>query len=89
MKLWVMLNVVFACLCGCMYVSGAGEGESSMKLSALDVGQGLAVLLSWEGRNALYDFGPDSAGVVDSLMARGVDTLEWVVLSHFHRDHIG
>ena len=89
MKLWVMLNVVFACLCGCMYVSGAGEGESSMKLSALDVGQGLAVLLSWDGHHALYDFGPDSAGVVDSLMARGVDTLEWVLLSHYHRDHIG
>ena len=60
-----------------------------MRLTALDVGQGLAVLLEREGRFALYDFGPDSVGVVDTLVRRGVDTLEWVVLSHFHRDHIG
>jgi competence protein ComEC len=37
----------------------------------------------------MYDMGPDSVGVVDSLVARGVDTLEWVVVSHNHRDHAG
>ena len=37
----------------------------------------------------MYDMGPDSVGVVDSLVARGVDTLEWVVVSHGHRDHAG
>lgn len=60
-----------------------------MHATAIDVGQGLAVLLEYGGRYAMYDFGPDSVGVVDSLLARGVDTLEWVVLSHNHRDHIG
>ncbi|WP_280168849.1 MBL fold metallo-hydrolase [Fibrobacter sp. UWB7] len=60
-----------------------------MHATAIDVGQGLAVLLEYDGRYAMYDFGPDSVGVVDSLLARGVDTLEWVVLSHNHRDHIG
>ena len=55
----------------------------------MDVGQGLAVLLEYGGRFALYDTGPDSAGVMDSLVARGVDTLEWVVVSHGHRDHAG
>ena len=55
----------------------------------MDVGQGLAVLLEYGGRFALYDTGPDSAGVMDSLVARGVDTLEWVVMSHNHRDHAG
>lgn len=86
---WTLMVVLSACLCGCMYVSGTADGMSPMKVSALDVGQGLAVLLEWDGRYAMYDFGPDSVGVVDSLDARGVDTLEWVVLSHFHRDHIG
>ena len=60
-----------------------------MHATAIDVGQGLAVLLEYGGRYAMYDFGPDSVGVVDSLLARGVDTLDWVVLSHNHRDHIG
>ena len=86
---WWMLVALFAFLGGCMYVSDSAEGDTSVHLSAIDVGQGLAVLLEWNGRYAMYDFGPDSVGVVDSLVARGVDTLDWVVLSHFHRDHIG
>ncbi|MBP5440993.1 MAG: MBL fold metallo-hydrolase [Fibrobacter sp.] len=88
MKLFWIL-VVTAVINGCMYVSGSAEGESSMLATAIDVGQGLAVLLEYGGRYAMYDFGPDSVGVVDSLLARGVDTLDWVVLSHNHRDHIG
>ncbi len=88
MKLFWIL-VVAAVMSGCMYVSGSAEGESTMHVAAIDVGQGLAVLLEYDGRYAMYDFGPDSVGVVDSLLARGVDTLEWVVLSHNHRDHIG
>lgn len=90
MKLfWTLALAVSAFLGGCMHVSGTLEEESPMHLTSIDVGQGLAVLLEWQGRFALYDFGPDSVGVVDSLLARGVDTLEWVVLSHYHRDHIG
>ena len=89
MKLLGTLMIIVVFLSGCMYVSGTSESEPSMKLSAIDVGQGLAVLLEWEGRFAMYDFGPDSVGVVDSLVHRGVDTLEWVLLSHYHRDHIG
>ena len=88
MKLFWIL-VVAAVMSGCMYVSGSAEGESTMHVAAIDVGQGLAVLLEYDGRYAMYDFGPDSVGVVDSLLKRGVDTLEWVVLSHNHRDHIG
>lgn len=88
MKLFWIL-VVAAVMNGCMYVSGSAEGETSLHATAIDVGQGLAVLLEYGGRYAMYDFGPDSVGVVDSLLARGVDTLDWVVLSHNHRDHIG
>ena len=86
---WVALGCLVFGLAGCTYVSGAGVQESQAKVSFLDVGQGLAVLLEYEGRYALYDVGPDSVGVFDSLRARGVDTLEWVVASHYHRDHVG
>jgi competence protein ComEC len=60
-----------------------------LRVTFLDVGQGLAVLLENEGRFALYDTGPDSVGVVDSLLARGIDSLSWILLSHGHRDHVG
>jgi competence protein ComEC len=86
---WTFVVAAATFLAGCMYVNGNLEEESPMRIAAIDVGQGLAMLLKWNGRYAMYDFGPDSVGVVDSLLARGVDTLEWVVLSHNHRDHIG
>ena len=87
-KKWV-LAAVFA-LTACTCVIDEGEEEAlPLRVEFLDVGQGLAVLLEYGGRFALYDTGPDSVGVVDSLIARGVDTLEWVVVSHNHRDHAG
>ena len=94
---WVRMPLcvaVFAALCcivpaGCTWVSEEGEEERPLRVTVLDVGQGLAVLLEHDGRFALYDAGPDSVGVADSLGARGVRELEWVVLSHNHRDHVG
>ena len=83
-----LVSAVF--VAGCTYVVDDGGGEAvPLRVSFIDVGQGLAVLLEHGGRFAMYDMGPDSAGVVDSLVARGVDTLEWVVVSHGHRDHAG
>lgn len=75
---------------GCTCVIDEGEAEEvPLRVSFIDVGQGLAVLLDYGGRYAMYDTGPDSVGVVDTLVARGVDTLEWVVVGHNHRDHAG
>ena len=86
--LWTALFSLVAASCG--FVIDEGEEETlALRVSFMDVGQGLAVLLEYGGRFAMYDTGPDSAGVVDSLVARGVDTLEWVVVSHGHRDHAG
>ena len=84
------LATVAGLVAGCTYVIDEGGNEAvPLRVSFIDVGQGLAVLLEHGGRFAMYDMGPDSAGVVDSLVARGVDTLEWVVLGHWHRDHAG
>lgn len=100
LKKWI-LAVVFApavffslvtavLVAGCTFVIDEGEVEAvPLRVSFIDVGQGLAVLVENGGRYAMYDTGPDSAGVMDSLVARGVDTLEWVVVSHNHRDHAG
>ena len=90
---WVLLCAagwaVALLLVGCSY-SSAGEREPEpLRVTFLDVGLGLAVLLEREGRYALYDTGPDSAGLTDSLLARGISSLEWVLVSHGHRDHGG
>lgn len=90
-SLFFMVSAVFlwtAVATGCSYVEDDGDGGGA-HVTFLDVGQGLSVLLESGARYALFDTGPDSAGFVDTLLAHGIDTLEWVVVSHNHRDHAG
>ena len=82
-----------ACLLyGCL--EGGLEGKAPeqggvLRGSLLDVGQGLSLLFEGEQGYWLYDTGPDSAGLADTLAAYGVKELAGVVVSHWHRDHAG
>ena len=66
-------------------------------ITALDVGQGLAVLVRTANRTLLYDAGPsygpeaDSGGriVVPALRAAGISHLDLVVITHEDLDHLG
>jgi competence protein ComEC len=66
-------------------------------ITALDVGQGLAVLVRTASRTLLYDAGPaygpeaDSGGriVVPLLRATGVRSVDLLVLTHEDIDHLG
>jgi competence protein ComEC len=60
----------------------------------LDVGQGQCVLLRVGSRTALVDCGGsslDNAGdrAADWLADRGIQTLDLLILTHFHTDHAG
>jgi len=72
-------------------------GEGEMRVTALDVGQGAAVLVETRHHALLYDTGPAygsgaSAGgqvIVPFLRARGVQRLDTLMVSHEHADHAG
>ena len=74
---------------------GPSFGEVSM--TVLDVGQGLAVVVSTQKHNLLYDAGPaypsgfntGAAVVLPFLRSSGINTLDLVVQSHGDNDHIG
>jgi competence protein ComEC len=69
----------------------------SVELTALDVGQGLAVVVRTASHSLLYDAGPAfeegfDAGesvVVPYLLGRGVHRLDRLLLSHHDNDHAG
>ena len=75
----------------------ASPGEAAFEARALDVGQGLSVLVRTRSHTLLYDAGPKypsgfdlgRAAVIPALHAAGVDDLDLLVVSHGDSDHAG
>jgi competence protein ComEC len=72
----------------CAALAPQQQPAPALEIRFLDVGQGDAVLLRSNGRTALIDAGP-SDDIVRRLRALGVDTIDLLVASHNHADHIG
>jgi competence protein ComEC len=74
-----------------------GVSEGSVRLTVLDVGQGLAVVVETARHALVYDTGPRYSDVVDAggrivvpfLRAVGIDRLDALVVSHADSDHAG
>ena len=62
-----------------------------MKVTFLDVGQGDCTIVQTEGHNMLIDAGNNDQGesVVAYLLKNGIDTLDYLILTHPDADHIG
>ncbi|WP_211441964.1 DNA internalization-related competence protein ComEC/Rec2 [Collimonas humicola] len=77
--------------------NGSRPPAGEMWVTALDVGQGMAVLVETADQRLLYDSGPyhspgSDAGnrvIVPYLKARGITALDALVISHVHNDHAG
>lgn len=69
--------------------------DDRLTVVAVDVGQGAATLLHSRGSTALVDCGThyclrgSGAAVVDAMRLYGWETLDYVVLTHYHVDHAG
>lgn len=69
----------------------AGNSDDApFSATMLDVGQGLSVLIQADGHNMLYDGGnrQHSSYVVAYLKEHGIDSLDYMVASHYDEDHI-
>ena len=62
-----------------------------MKVTFLDVGQGDCTIVQTEGHNMVIDAGNNDQGesVVSYLLENGIDTLDYLILTHPDADHIG
>ncbi len=62
----------------------------TLELRFFDVGQGdAALIVTPEGKRVLIDAGPGAWPVVPYLQSHHYDTLDLIVASHNHTDHIG
>ncbi len=71
--------------------------EGELWVTALDVGQGAAILVESETHTLLYDTGPRFSGAADAggrivlpyLRWRGIDAIDLLAVSHLDSDHSG
>ncbi len=67
------------------------DGETTLKMHVIDVGQGDSILVQCGKCNVLIDCGENGMGetVLDYLHRAGVSHLDWIIGTHPHSDHIG
>ncbi len=90
---WIGLIAWLPLLAGRPHTPPGGE----LAVTVFDVGQGMALLLETRQHRLLYDTGPyysnESNGgnrvLLPYLKARGIDTLDGVIVSHSDADHSG
>ncbi len=67
--------------------------SGTLTITVLDVGQGDATVIeSPSGQTLLFDGGENGKGygvVRPFLLSRGINSLDYMVASHYHADHIG
>ena len=86
------LILLAACL---LFAAGCGRGADAeaeqLQVHFLDVGQADAALLQYKGQHMLVDTGDVDGrpALVQRLKEKGVHTLDVVLISHPHGDHLG
>ena len=80
--------IFYTCLCMSVLCS-AGETDT-LFVTVLDVGQGLAVYCECDGHAMLYDGGgrDTASNLVSFLREKGVQRLDYAVVSHYDDDHL-
>src|SRR5947208_16644211 len=83
---------------GCALVSAAvaGAESKSLQIFFVDVEGGQATLIvTPSGQSMLIDTGwpgfngRDADRIVRAAKAAGIDRIDYVLITHFHRDHVG
>lgn len=84
-----ILIVLLLLICSLSVQAQAGT-DRTFSVTMLDVGQGLSLLVEADGHYMLYDGGGRKASsyVVSYLKKRGIENLEYIVVSHYDEDHI-
>ena len=71
-------------------IAPSDDADAPFKVTMLDVGQGLSILIESDGEYMIYDGGGRSYSsyVVSYLKKHNIDELEYMFISHYDEDHI-
>ncbi len=94
---WPARQLGWACMLPLLFWRPDRPEPGHWRMSAMDVGQGSAILVETASQALLFDAGPRHYGGSDAgervvapfLQARGIRQLDVLVLSHADLDHVG
>ncbi|WP_312428375.1 DNA internalization-related competence protein ComEC/Rec2 [Achromobacter sp.] len=94
---WPGRHLGWACMLPLLFWRPDKLEPGYWRMSAMDVGQGSAILVETANQSLLFDAGPRSYGGSDAgervvapfLQSRGIGRLDALVLSHADMDHVG
>ncbi|MBD5522235.1 MAG: MBL fold metallo-hydrolase [Lachnospiraceae bacterium] len=86
---WGLLSV-----CVLFLLNGCGKQTSDspeIRVTFFDVGKGDAILIETESHSVLIDSGYDDTSdiILDYLSERKIQRLDYMILTHFDKDHVG
>ncbi|MVX63293.1 MBL fold metallo-hydrolase [Clostridium chromiireducens] len=88
-----VLYLLLAFLCTLFLVSCGNNSklveEENLKIHYIDVGQGDSELIQIDGKNILIDAGTSDKKALNYLKSIGITSLDYVIATHPHEDHIG
>lgn len=87
----IMLLLFMTLLGGCEKKVFSADAGETIKMTFFDVGKGDAILIETENTNMLIDAGYDNTSqvILDYLDQQGKSSLDYMVITHFDKDHVG
>lgn len=84
-----LISLLF--LDGCKGKTSAVDAVQDLKITFFNVGKGDAILIETENTSMLIDAGYDDTSevILDYLKGLGKEDLDYLILTHFDKDHVG
>ncbi len=86
-RFWALVLLLFTF----PFLSTLASSDEAGRIHFINVGEGDSILLEIEGKSALIDTGNLISGprLVKYLKEKGIEKLDYLILTHPHPDHIG
>ncbi len=90
-KYTIIFFTIIILFCGCSKRADTSDEKKALKITFFDVGKGDAILIETENTSMLIDAGYDDTSEVllDYLRQRDEGPLDYLVITHFDKDHVG
>lgn len=87
----LLLSVLLTCACQSPSTDNANLAQNKIEVYYINVGQADSALILCEGASLLIDGGntEDADDIIKFIKQKGITTLNIVIASHAHEDHVG